>query len=454
MSTPSIGPGVFIATLLACATPYLHAANCPTIDFGPVPFPIKSVTLANYGASPDVAAVADFNKDKKQDLVYCSTGPVYLMPGDGQGGFGSASSIVGTTCTSVKVADLNQDGNMDLVLGTGTVVVRVVLGNGDGKFKAAVDYVATTVGAPAASMVALADFDGDGVLDIAATLTLGNAIAVLPGRGDGTFGAARPAAVPSPNGGLVTGDFNGDGFIDLATTSAGTQIAVLLNKGNGTFFAPLNTPVAVTGVTLSSIRAADLNGDKVLDLAGISTYNSAQKRFLSFLGAGDGTFGAAAVKPITTIGPFNTVLTDINGDGRMDALISANTTMIVMEGLGDGTFADELPFAATSVGTLTSGDLNGDGRPDVLVFAGTNAMRTMLNETKFLPEVPVLGWRLTAGPLRLDWYNSYSGYQLEYLPLTANAAWEPITSGINEVDCQDFYSVPTGQSGLYRLIKH
>ncbi|HRI14778.1 MAG TPA: VCBS repeat-containing protein [Verrucomicrobiota bacterium] len=447
-------PGLLVGTMLMFGLPRVDAANCPTIDFGPVPFPAKVVTLANYGASPDVAAFADFNKDKKLDVVYCSTGPVYVLLGDGNGNFTAPVSVVSTVSTCVKVADLDQDGNMDLVLGTASVNVRVALGNGDGTFKPFVNYVAAATGSPAANIVAVADFNGDQALDIAATLTAGNAIAILPGRGDGTFGAARPAAVTTPNGGLLAGDFTGDGFIDLATTSNGSQIAVLVNKGNGTFNAAITTPVNVTGVSLNSIRATDLNGDQILDIVGVSTYNSASKRFLSFLGVGDATFGPAAVKSLTTVAPYNTILTDINGDGRMDALVSANTTMIVMEGLGDGTFADELPFAATSVGTLASADINGDSRPDVVVFAGSNAMRIMLNETEFLPPVPVLGWRVTAGPLRLKWYNSYAGYELEYLPLTANAIWQSVTAGITEIDCEDFYAVPSERSGLYRLVKH
>jgi hypothetical protein len=161
-------------------------------------------------------AVADLNHDGILDLVLGSGPGIQIELGDGHGGFGAPQSFaLPGYAASIALADLNGDGQLDIVTatkyGTGGGETDVLLGNGDGTFRAA-----QTVG-PAAEAVAVADFNHDGKLDIA-SVGFGSTSVEL-GNGDGTFQSA--IYVGSGGHSVAVGDFNGDGYADLTT---GTKV--------------------------------------------------------------------------------------------------------------------------------------------------------------------------------------------------------------------------------------
>jgi hypothetical protein len=131
----------------------------------------------------------------------------------------------------IAVGDVNRDGKADLVVAAATGPspvtfslggsVAVLLSNGDGTFGAPQNFPL----AIAAVFVAVADFNLDGSLDIAVALTndnaAGDAIAILPGNGKGSFGAAILFAAGQLPNSLAVGDFNGDGKPDLAVADSG-----------------------------------------------------------------------------------------------------------------------------------------------------------------------------------------------------------------------------------------
>ena len=109
--------------------------------------------------------------------------------------------------------------------------------------------------------VAVGDFNGDGVPDLAATGFDG--VSVLLNEGNGSFQPARNFGAAGSSQSVAVGDFNGDGRLDLAVNSDDTRVSVLLGQGDGTFQPPLTFGVG----TFPSVAAGDFNGDGKLDLA-------------------------------------------------------------------------------------------------------------------------------------------------------------------------------------------
>src|SRR5262249_14539320 len=138
----------------------------------------------------------------------------------------------------IAAGDFNDDGNLDLaVANAGTNNVSILLGVGDGTFGAATNFNVGT--APAA--LAVGDFNGDGKLDLAvANCGVDNNVSILLGDGNGSF---SPASTPTVGVGttpiaIAVGDFNGDGVLDLAVVNSGdNNISILLGNGDGTFAA-------------------------------------------------------------------------------------------------------------------------------------------------------------------------------------------------------------------------
>jgi FG-GAP-like repeat len=327
-------------------------------------------------------AAGDFNGDGLPDLAFSSSRQstptqVGLMFGAPSGTFLSPASYpVGSIPGQPALADLNGDGVLDIVvanIGFGGNL-SVLIGNGDGTFKPAVTYP-TAFGA---GSVVVGDFNGDGKPDIAVANGSGGNILVFPGNGDGTFGT--PVASFGVIGGafyLAAGDFNKDGKLDLAVNGIiGVQIA--LGNGDGTFRGSLGSPTLFPPA--GPVAVADLNGDGNLDLVitavNVNTAVSLQPGTISvMLGHGDGTFAAAVTY---TIGKMATsvAIGDLNGDGKPDLAVADYAPgagdVAVLLGNGDGTFQTAVKYPAVNgADSVVMGDFNGDGNLDLAVSSNS-----------------------------------------------------------------------------------
>lgn len=270
---------------------------------------------------------------------------------------------------AVVTADFNADGIPDVATANGNAgTVTLLLGDGKGGFTNA-------QGSPfpagnGAAGLTVADLNGDGFPDLV-TANSGAALTILFGNGKAGFTTAT-VLLPSGAGptGVAVGDFNGDGFPDLAVADRinGTVIILAGNGKGGFASSPLVSPgAAYLGPT--SIAVADLNGDGFQDLA-VACQVSGTLAIL--LGNGSGGFAPASANLIKVgAQPFSVVTGDFNGDGLADLATADNAgnTVTVLIGNGLGAFAPApgSPFAVSSPWSLAVGDINGDGFTDVVV---------------------------------------------------------------------------------------
>src|SRR5262249_39272482 len=251
----------------------------------------------------------------------------------------------------------NSDPGPGLVVTSNLVSdpVSVMLGAGDGTLQAARQFdVGPGLSSAASRQPVLADFNGDGIADIAVANFAAADVSILLGSGDGTFQPeGRFDATANPDA-IAVADFNGDHVLDLAVLSeaaGSTTVAILLGRGDGTFLPPKLKSVPLPRGEAPSIGAGDVNRDRKTDLV---VFGKSDASFTVLLGNGDGTFstgGTFASGEIT----FSGVLADVNGDGKLDAIAGAGNTgnVFVSLGNGDGTFQGPQGYLT---GTVKPGD--------------------------------------------------------------------------------------------------
>ncbi|HEY2857572.1 MAG TPA: VCBS repeat-containing protein [Terracidiphilus sp.] len=327
--------------------------------------------------NPQGVVEGDFNGDGILDLASPRDSGVTILLGKGDGTFAAKSNVEGCgVADDIWVADFNGDGIPDIAVTCPPYrAVNTYLGNGDGTFT----FKSSSAAGNWTNGVVAADFNGDGILDLAVANApccdspLTPYLTILLGNGDGTFTAAPNVPAPGFPWSVSVGDFNSDGIPDLAFSNSYASInsvSILLGNGDGTFTAAASPAV---GGGAANVLVGDFNSDGKLDLAVENGVFGNKLTVTLLLGNGDGTFTATPESPITFAYPSIICTGDFDDNGILDLAVlnRSDDTVRYLLGKGDGTFTTTVasPPVIGNIGwwACDAGDFNGDGISDMAV---------------------------------------------------------------------------------------
>ncbi|MEI7424753.1 MAG: T9SS type A sorting domain-containing protein [Candidatus Staskawiczbacteria bacterium] len=360
--------------------------------------PLKS----GLNGTNDYFPVGDFNGDGNTDVImtnifgstsslYGSTSILYIYTGKGNGRFNTPTKICENVVTDFDfvnqehLADFNGDGKIDILMHQHSTTsstlnsgdtIWVLLNNGNGTFTSTPKK---RVPESAIWRISTGDFNGDGKMDIFGQYDSYNTNFVIYfGNGDGTFATAKKILIGPVNKfheNHIVGDFNGDGKLDMASFYAqasnetnNSKMNVYLGNGDGTFS---STPITTLSNSYycESIYKADFNNDDKLDLL-ICDHTNYYKIFLN---NGDGSFSVKEIPDKILYAINNATIGDINNDGNIDIMKNASDSLTLLIGKGDGSFYKQINIPHISIHNIWDlpcalGDFNKDGKTD-LVFA-------------------------------------------------------------------------------------
>lgn len=335
-----------------------------------------NAALMATGEGQPSLAVCDFNADGNLDIVIANydDGTLKTYQGDGTGKLVKVSQFpVGDNPSGIDVSDINTDGHLDLVIANHeTSYITILLGDGTGQFKSSAQSPLRIESKPHPHTVRLADLNGDGNVDLVADSRSQEGLRVLNGNGNGMF--ETPGYLVDAGGdpyrGFAINDLNGDGHLDIVTPNQ-HDVAIILNTGHA------SKPFTLTTIPQTespfSVDLADMTGDQHQDLVLVSNENS-----ISII-PGDSTGSFIDAKKSTldsTPGAKQIALGDIDGNHIKDALIS-NWTGQLLIAFGGKESIRTVTFSHPRISHpwgIALADLNNDGKNDIIIADGESAV--------------------------------------------------------------------------------
>lgn len=333
---------------------------------------ISTIVTYDTGPTPQSVTVADVNGDGIDDVLTVSDSErsIFLSPGLGTGRLGPPIALpIDLPPEMVHVRDLDNDGLLDLVIATGGFGITVRYGLGQFAFEPAVRFGDTD--SAAFTRIAIADFNGDGRLDVAGSRTFRNQGNVILALGPRSFTPPFDVEFGEPTEAITAVDIDDDGKVDLvAAEDNGSVLYVAMGAGDGSFLAPVLYPLSSI---IYDIVAADLNDDGLVDLACVT---GAQTDIL--LNQAEGGFSISTVQIPDNSFAVDVLTRDVNGDDYLDLVLSGTASqMSVFLGNGDGGFQSGAIYP-TYAGSIGMGHLNEDDRLDLVLVDRYDALITVL----------------------------------------------------------------------------
>jgi hypothetical protein len=352
--------------------------------------------------------VCDLAGDGDRDaLALISYSSFVAGIGDGSGGFRKVLDVEGVTCLPTA-ADLDGDGRLDIISSLANMdVLEIRLGKDGGTFRDSIAFG----GAPSMpSRLVARDMDLDGLADLVAADGRATSLFLIPGRRDGLLALAACLDGFGPAKGFAFADLDGDRVQDILVACLKPRIDVFISPGKAAPWAAPSFAIPTTN-SFSSLEVHDLDGDRVLDLAGSNVVSGAlitatlgadgkvreekslpagnlpgrvavglidgddridlavpcagPNHIAVFLNEGAGSFAGARIVP-TARRPIRTAVIDLDRDGRSDLAVLASAAVAVHWGKGGGEFEDAaIVFDGKGLRDFSAADLDGDGLTDL-----------------------------------------------------------------------------------------
>jgi len=321
--------------------------------------PGDSYPMVPYGTKE----LADLDNDGDLDLIVASGTSTYVMKNIGNGSFTNLASLpLSGTAKDVTTGDLNGDGLVDIATAHGDV--SVFLNQGGGTYGSPVIYAGFST-----SRISAADMDGDGDRDLVLMGSNKFRILMNPGNGSFTVGTTTVTDMYGNYHDLATADADSDGDIDIMMTDIEyCGVRSKLNPGNGAYPPVTNDLRACTSFKYNhDLFVGDFNGDNKPDYLS-PLGDQSNVRLISSGGNGSQSY-FAGTNPTTLAGG------DFDGDGDKDAAVATNNGIRIMINAGTGTFPGQGPVklyvGGNGSATLASADVNGDGNEDIIHSTAT-----------------------------------------------------------------------------------
>jgi hypothetical protein len=391
--TLALGIGANTAILALCAI-----GVCASVDgTADARLPAFKKTVLPVGKGPGFIAVADVNHDSKPDVIVANAedGTISVLLGDGQGGFRPAPESpfsCNANPNDIAVADMNGDGNPDLVIANHqTPYITVLLGDGKGGFKPSAHSPFATNSYPHPHGVLVGDFMGDGKPAVVTDSWGNRQILLIPTDGKGNLilpGKFFPADLHSDSG-LRASDFNKDGTLDVVPVSQDTgTVGLSLGDRKGAFRKAPGSPFPA-GDTPWMFATGDVNGDGNPDVAVIPYERDIRDRrklgVTILLGDGRGGLMTMRGSPFSLTGcegPDGIAVGDVRGNRLHDIVVSCaqNDKLFFLVGTKDGTFKVSSQSVSTGWGWpgLALADLTRNGKDDIIVSNNRQGTITIL----------------------------------------------------------------------------